>query len=222
MKITRDGKRFCAAFLKKLSKTSVCICHDLLIAKLNAYGLKQNALKRIYDYLRNRSQETKVSSSFSTYLDIVYSVCQGSVLGPLLSNIDLCDWFFENYSSEFANFATPYECGNSFKEVINNIETTTEKVLEWFSFNNLKANTSKCYLFISPYELVSLNIRGSTIESSSCEKLSGIFIDCKFTFEYHINIICHKTSQKLHALSRISKCISGDKKCLLFKSFINS
>ena len=127
MKITHDRKGFCAAFLKELSKTFFCICHDLLIAKLNAYGLERNALKRIYDYLRNRSQETKVSSSFSTYLDIVYSVCQGSMLGPLLSNIDLCDLVFENYSSDFANFATPYECGNSFKEVINNIETTTKK-----------------------------------------------------------------------------------------------
>ena len=133
--------------------------------------------------------------------------------------------FFENYSSDFANFAddtTPYECGHSFNEVINNLETTTEKVFEWFGFNNLKANTSKCHLFVSPYEPVSLNVSGSTIESSSCEKLLGIFIDSNFTFEYHINRICRKTSQKLHALSRISKYISGDKKSLLFKSFIIS
>ena len=89
-------------------------------------------------------------------------------------------------------------------------------------FNNLKANTSKCHLFASPYEPVSLNVRDTTIESSSCEKLLGIFIDSNFTLEYHINRICRKTSQKLHALSRISKYISGDKKRLLFKSFIIS
>ena len=77
-------------------------------------------------------------------------------------------------------------------------------------------------MFVSPYEPVSVNVRGSTIESSSCEKLLGIFIDSNFTFEYHINRICRKTSQKLHALSRISKYISGDKKHLLFKSFIIS
>ena len=111
---------------------------------------------------------------------------------------------------------------SSFNEVIHNIETTTEKVFEWFSFNNLKVNTSKCPLFISPYEAVSLNTRGSTIESSSCEKLLGFFIDSNFTFEYYINRICCKTSQKLHALSRISKYISEDKKRLLFKSLIIS
>ena len=225
MKITRDRKGFCAAVLTDLSKAFDCICHYLLIAKLNAYGLDRNALKLVYDYLRNRSEKTKVGSSFSTYLDIVFGVPQGSILGPLLFSIDLCDLFFENYSSDFANFAddtTPYECGHSFNEVINNLEATTEKVFEWFSFSNLKANTSKCHLFVSPYEPVSINVSGSTIESSSCEKLLGIFIDSNFTFEYHINRICRKTSQKLHALSRISKYISGDKKHLLFKSFIIS
>ena len=225
MKIARDRKGFCAAVLTDLSKAFDCICLDLLIAKLNAYGLERNALKLVYDYHSNRSQKTEVGSSFSTYLDIVYGVPQGSILGPLLFNIDLCDLFFENYSSDFANFAddaTPYECGHSFNEAINNLETTTEKIFEWFSFNNLKANTSKCHLFVFPYEPVSLNVRGSTTESSSCEKLLGIFIDSNFTFEYHINRICRKTSQKLHAFSRIPKYISGDKKPLLFKSLIIS
>ena len=231
MKIALDRKGFCVAVLKDLSKAFDCICHDLLIAKLNAYGLEQNALKLVYDvlkllyYLSNRSQKTKVGSSISTYLDIVYGVPQGSILGPLLFNIDLCDLFFENYSSDFSNYAddtTSYECGHSFNVVINNLEATTEKVFEWFSFNNFKANTSKFHLFVSPYEPVSLNFRGSTIESSSFEKLLGIFIDSSFTFEYHINRICRKTSQNLHALCRISKYNSGDKKQLLFKSFIIS
>ena len=131
MKITRDRKGFCAAVLTDLSKTFDCICHDLLIVKLNAYGLEQNAVKLVYDYLSNRSQKTKVGSSFSTYLDIVYGVPQGSILGPLLFNIDLCDLFFKNYSSDFADFAddtTPYECGHSFNEIINNTETTTEQL----------------------------------------------------------------------------------------------
>ena len=133
--------------------------------------------------------------------------------------------FFENYSFDFANFAddtTPYECSHSFNEIINNLETTTEKVFEWFIFNNLKVNISKCHLFVSPYEPVLLNVRGFTIENSSCEKLLEVFFDSNFTYEYQINRICRKTSQKLHAFSKISKYISGDKKRLLFKPFIVS
>ena len=225
MKTARDNKQFCAAILTNLSKAFDCICHDLLIAKLNAYGVDRNALKLVYDYLSDRSQKTKVGSSFSDYLDIIYGVPQGSILGPLLFNIDLCDLFFEDYSSDFANYAddtTPYECGPTLNEVMNNLEITTEKMFEWFSFNNLKANASKCHLFLSPYQPFPVNIKGSIIESSNCEKLLGIYIDSNFSFEYHINRICRKASQKLHALSRIAKFISENKKRMLFKSFIIS
>ena len=68
MKIARDNKEFCAAILTNLSKAFDCICHDLLISKLNAYRFDRNVLKLIYDYLIDRSQKTKVGSSFSAYL----------------------------------------------------------------------------------------------------------------------------------------------------------
>ena len=70
--------------------------------------------------------------------------------------------FFEDYSSDFANSAddtTPYECGPTLNEVINNFEMTTEKMFEQFSYNNLRANASKYNLFISPYQPAPINVR---------------------------------------------------------------
>ena len=122
-----------ARLFSHLSKAFDSICHDLLIAKLNVYGFDRNALKLVYNYLSDRSQKTKAGSSFSAYLDIIYGVPQGSILGPLLFDIDLCDLCFEDYSSDFANFAddtTPYECGPALNEVMNNLEITTEKMFE--------------------------------------------------------------------------------------------
>ena len=82
MKASRDNKQFCAAILTDLSKAFDCVCYDLLIAKLNAYGFNKNALKLIYDFLNGRSQKIKVGSSFSSELDISYGVPQGSFLAP--------------------------------------------------------------------------------------------------------------------------------------------
>ena len=93
MKISRDNKQFCAAILTDLSKAFDCIPYDLLIAKLNAYGFDQEALKLIHSYLCDRSQKVKVGSSFNKELDTLCDVPQGSMLGPLLFNIDTCDLF---------------------------------------------------------------------------------------------------------------------------------
>ena len=95
MKISSANKKFCATIFTNLSKAFDCLCHNLLIAKLNAFGIDQNALKFIHDYLSDRSQKTKVTSSFSAYLGIIYGVPQGFILRPLLLNINLCNLFFE-------------------------------------------------------------------------------------------------------------------------------
>ena len=81
--------------------------------------------------MTTRSQKIKVGSSFSSELDISYSVPQGSILGLLLFNIDICNLFFVDITSDIANYAddtTPYKCDQHCDNLIRNLELTAGKI----------------------------------------------------------------------------------------------
>ena len=69
-KISLDEGGKAVAVLMDLSKAFDCIRHDLLIAKLHAYGFSREALTLINDYFTNRQQRVKVNGSFSSWKSV--------------------------------------------------------------------------------------------------------------------------------------------------------
>ena len=113
------------ALLTDLSKAFDCLPHDLIVAKLHTYGFSIESLKLINSYLTERKQRIKMNDQFSSSLDIVVGVLQGSILGPLLLNIFLCDMFLFCNDIEFASYAeanTPYCIEKTSEEVISQLE----------------------------------------------------------------------------------------------------
>ena len=210
------------ALLSDLSKAFDCLPHDIIIAKLNAYGFDMKALNFIYDYLRNRKQRTKIDNAYSSWQNILYGVPQGSILGPLLFNIDLCDLFLTMNNEDIANYAddnTPYVSGKNIDEVVRFLEESSRVIFKWFSDNQFQANASKCHVLLSTDEHVQVKIGTAQIENSSSEKLLGVTIDAKLSFEKHIEQIYAKPRAKLKALARKLFFMAQFSYCLLIWMF---
>ena len=113
------GNQF-GALLTDLSKAFDCIDHKVIIAKLYECGVSSSALNIISSYLKHRTQRPKINDCFSPRSNIEYGVPQGSILGPLLFNINMIDLFYECEENDIANYAddtTPYSCGTDIPTV---------------------------------------------------------------------------------------------------------
>ena len=186
------------ALLTDLSKAFDCIDHELLIAKLHAYGFDNHALKFIYSYLKGRKQRTKINSSYSSFAEILFGVPQGSNFGPLLFNAYICDLFYDIDDLHFASFAddnTPYSCLSDMISVLRQLKGGIDKIFDWFKKYFLKGNADKCHLTTSSKTPVEIEVGNMNIMSEEKVKLLGIHIDNRLNFDYHISQLCKKAGK---------------------------
>ena len=134
-----------------LSKAFDCILHDLLIAKLHAYGFSREALLLVNSYLENRQQRVKINGSFSNHKHVQLGVPQGSVLGPLLSNIYINGLLLSIQETDICNYAddaSTYTCDIRLENVVSMLEYDSKIIIEWFGNNSMKLNEDKCHFII--------------------------------------------------------------------------
>ena len=229
-----DEKKVAGAVLTDLSKAFDCLSHELLVAKLDAYGFDKSAIAFIFDYLKDRKQRTKVNGKYSKWREVKYGVPQGSILGPLLFNIFMNDIFYFLKDAKLANYAddsSTYAEGKTVFDLLQTLKSETSVVLNWFKINEMKSNSDKCHLIVTENEhrpayisttCIYLNNENELLQSENLVKLLGLKIDEKMTFQEHIKTVLKKGNQKFHALQRISKYMSEDKLRVVMKTFIES
>ena len=95
--------------------------------------------------------------------------------------------------------------------------------MQWFKNNGLILNEDKCKLLILSKQEVhtEIHLGSETITNSKIGKLLGITIDHKLKFNEHVNNLCKKANQKLHAFSTDIKLYVQRQIKIYYESFYN-
>ena len=133
-----------------LSKAFDFICHDLLIAKLHAYGFDISSFNLLQYHLSNRKQRTRTDSFFSSLEDILSGVPQGSILGLLLFSTFICDMFLilkTVYFTDYGYDKTLFAIADNIEDVMQCLEEVNVNLIAWFFNNQMKLNLTNVTCF---------------------------------------------------------------------------
>ena len=224
-----DEGQLVGAILMDLSKAFDCIPHDILIAKLNAYGFDRKSLKYILSYLKGRRQCVKINGKLSKFLTILAGVPQGSILGPILFNIFINDMFMFILNGNLHGFAddqTISAHADTLEELKITLCSEANIAINWLKDNKMIVNPDKFQAIVLSKSKKSINttftIEGHQINSSNAVKLLGVLLDDTLSFDKHVSKLCIKAGGQLNQLSRFKTYLSPLAKRLCINSFIHS
>ena len=144
-------KRLLAPLQSTYPKPLILYVTDLLLAKLRAYGVGEEAIVFLHSYLSGRKQRVKVNGVFSDWLPVYCGVPQGSLLGPLLFIVFINDLNFsvQLYSLRlYADDTTAYASNTDISALELSLNKDLENLSSWFASNYLSVNSKKTQAMI--------------------------------------------------------------------------
>jgi endonuclease/exonuclease/phosphatase family metal-dependent hydrolase len=215
-----------------LSKAFDTLDHNILISKLQFYGLGGSSLQLLKDYITNRKQYVVFGRYESELKTISTGVPQGSILGPLLFIIYLNDIVTSTkifkpiiYADDTALSATLNTLGNIDQNLESQINNELEKINIWLKVNklSLNVNKTKAMLFHTPQKKVrniSLKLDDSEIEMVDNFNYLGIILDSHLSWKFHTSMISNKISRTNGIMRKLKKTIPPSALLLLYNSLI--
>ena len=159
-----DNNTFACGVFIDLQKAFDTVDHDILLAKLEYYGVRGNANNWSKSYLTNRKQHVSINGYTSNEVEINIGVPQGSVLGPLLFLIYINDLNIAlKYSTvkHFADDTTLLIKNKSLKQIKKHLNLDLRHLCKWLRANKISLNSSKTemLLFRHPKKTVNYDLK---------------------------------------------------------------
>ena len=226
-----DEKKFTLGVFLDLSKAFDCVNHDILLRKLDYYGVRGIALDLLKSYLSDRQQFTFYKNTISQPCSIIHSVPQGSILGPLLFNIYINDIINATKILKtilFADDSCFYYTHKNVIDLINVINNELVLINDWFISNKLTLNIKKSHCIIFkrklniPSNLPKITISNNNLEFVDDTLFLGIIIQCDLKWTLHIQSIKNKLNKYSSIIYQTRHSLDSNSLKLIYKSLVQS
>ena len=226
-----NRKKIALLLLIDFSKAFDMVDHDILLSKLEHYGIRGVANKWFASYLKGRHQYVSVNGCKSAVRPLQYSVPQGSILGPLLFIIYINDLPNISKLAKFVLYADDANIiitGDSVEEVTEVYNSVSKILLEWVQNNGLLLNVKKTNYMIftrkrnSGTNSMSLKLGNNEIERTKVARFLGVLVDDKLSWEHHIKAVRNKMARYIGTIFRIKHMLPMKCRILTFNSLVMS
>ena len=211
-----DNNFVCGVFID-LKKAFDTVDHNILLKKLEHYGIRGLPNNWFKSYLTDREQYVSINGFESNVLKINIGVPQGSVLGPLLFLIyinDLHNAIKHSLVHHFADDTNLLHVNRSIRHLNRLLNLDLRSLCDWLKANKIALNATKTEVIVFRHpnkalpQEVKLKIDGKKLVPTHSVKYLGVYLDEFLTFKQHILDLISKLRRSNGMLSKIRHFVS--------------